>query len=217
MSYIRKVIGDDESLLVLTRPHWIYLIEGLFWFLVFTAAGIVADFYFHLHFGITVVTFDVNLGPLHFDDKRNSFTLIMMSMGLAILWLLFLVYVGTEVGLTNRRIIYKRGFFFIRTEQTELADISAESVTHGWLGWLLKYGRIRLDCRFVDDMWLPAIKEPYTFLKSSHRARLEHPEIEYHKDDFIKNMDRIEKEHKEHQARNLREIIKINFRKAVNR
>ena len=45
MSYITKAIGDQEKLIVLTQPHWIYVATGLFWAIFFIILGNYADLY----------------------------------------------------------------------------------------------------------------------------------------------------------------------------
>src|SRR5688572_16333837 len=37
MSYVHKLINDDEKLVGIARLHWIYVVQGLVWF--FTLAG----------------------------------------------------------------------------------------------------------------------------------------------------------------------------------
>lgn len=194
MGYIRKVITSDEKLLAIFRPHWIYAFEGLLSFAVLTAAGFILDYYLYEYFGQHAIKFKIDLWVVQFDEHHTPIPWAAAFCGFAIFWSLFLAYISAEVGLTNQRIIYKRGLIFIEIDQIDLEDIRAEHVMHGWFGWLLGYGRIRLDCRFVDDVWLPAIRNPYRLVKASHTARMRHPGIDYSQDDLNSNLRLIEQQ-----------------------
>lgn len=218
MDYIRKVITREEKLLAIFRPHWIYIFEGAFWFVFLTVAGLIADYLLYSHYGLNAASFSIDLWFLHFDGSNTPIPWIFSLCGLAVFWPLFLVYISSEVGLTNQRIIFKRGLFFIEIDQVDLEDIRAEHVFHGWLGWALGYGRVRLDCRFIDDVWLPAIRNPYRLIKASHTARMKHPGIDYAPDELHANLARAEQKREAAMMRGkilrFKESIKSGFRKA---
>ncbi len=219
MGYIRKVITRQEKLLSITRPHWIYLLEGLFWFVSLTIIGLLVSQYFYEYIGLHAIKFKVNLWFVQFDQRNTPIPWIFGFTGFAVFWPLLLAYISAEVGLTDQRIIYKHGLIFIEIEQVDLEDIRAEHVSHGLLGWLLGYGKIRLDCRFIDDLWLPAMRDPYRLIKASHTARMKHPEIDYNYDDLNSHLTLIEeRKHKaspQEKMKKLRMNIKIGFKKAA--
>ncbi len=219
MSYIRKVISNEEKLLSIFRPHWIYPFEGLLWFVFLTVIGFALDFYLYQYFGLHAIRFRVDLWLIQFDEKNTPIPWAFMFCGFAVFWPLFLAYISTEIGLTNQRIVHKKGLIFIQIDQVDLDDIRAEHVFHGFLGWLLGYGRIRLDCRFIDDIWLPAIRDPYRLVKASHTARMKHPGIDYDADMLQTNLQQIDKRREEAQARqkiiNFKEAVKRSFRRAA--
>lgn len=219
MSYIRKVITSEEKLLFISRPHWIYPAEGLFWFALLTITGIIVSNYFYDYIGLHAIKFSVDLWILEFDEKNTPIPWAFAFTGLAMFWPLFLAYISAEVGLTNQRIIYKRGLFFIEIEQVDLEDIRAEHVSHGWLGWILGYGRIRLDCRFVDDLWLPAIRDPYRLIKASHTARMKRNDIDYSANDLGTNLERIDRLRKQAslngKIQSIKRRMKKNFKDAA--
>ena len=104
----------------------------------------------------------------------------------------------------------------MQIEQVDLDDIRAEHVYHGWLGWLLGYGRVRLDCRLVDDVWLPAMRDPYRLIKASHMARMRHPEIQYNQEDLASNVERIENQRIENTPQGkIGKVIKVAFGKVT--
>lgn len=218
MSYVRKVVSHQERLLCIFQPHWIYVAEGVFWFFVLTAAGLIVDHFFYSYVGEHRF-FHGHIGGLHFRGRFSEISLIFMTIGIGVFWTYLMVYVSSEIGLTDQRIIHKKGLVFIEVDQVDLEDIRAEQVFHGWFGWLLGYGRIRMNCRFIEDVWLPAIYNPYRLVKASHNARLKHPLIEYGVDEFHANMERIDQTRQEQKNKQalfrLRRVIKARFGKAA--
>ncbi len=193
MGYVHKVIGADEKLILVTRLHWIYPLEGLIFFALITAFGVFVNNIIWSHAGYMLPSFELDL---HFIVIKHSFyMLIPLAFGLTgflIFWVLFSAYISTEIGLTNHRIIHKKGLFLIDVQQIELEDIRGEEINHGWLGWFLGYGKIRFDCRFIDDVYLPATHNPYRLIKAVHTARMRHEKISYNTDDLDSDIERLD-------------------------
>jgi Bacterial PH domain len=180
MSYIRKVIGQNERLMVVTGLHWIYIVGSLFWGGLIAALGFAAEYYLSplAHYESINENYFVKM---HYIDPLYIRPAFITSLtGFAIFLILFTKYLSTEIGLTDRRIIHKRGVIKIDVQQVELEDIRGEHVKHGWLGWLFGYGRIHFDCRFIDDILLPAIRDPYRLVKSVHTARMRSESIPHY-------------------------------------
>ena len=219
MNHIRRAMSRNERLISLSRPHWIYVVEGVIWFWIITVIGLILDHYLYLYFGSHLYKFEIDLWFVVFNEKYTPIPWVFAFTGFAVFWPLFLIYISHEIGLTDQRIIHKKGFLFIEIDQVDLEDIRAEHVQHGLFGWLLGYGRIRLNCRFIEDVVLPAIRKPYNLVKASHTARMKHPSIEYDHDDFQTNVENIETKRREALAKeklkNIKEKIKANFRKAA--
>lgn len=207
LNYISKVISRNEKILSLTRAHWIYALEGVFWLVVLSAVGFIADHYFYRYVGRYAPNFVIDLGYVRFDERHTPLPWFFVGTGVIIFWQFFLVYITHQLAITNERVIHKKGLISVQIEQTDLRDIDAEDVKHGWLGWLLGYGRVRLDCRFVDDMYLPAIARPYRFVKALHVARMKNHDIDYGEDDFERNVQLIKQ--KKQQAMLQSRMIKL--------
>jgi hypothetical protein len=92
-------------------------------------------------------------------------------MGAVLFWLYFLMVVATEIGLTSKRIIYKKGLIFVTVKEGDLEEIKAAEIDHGYLGRIFNYGYLNLDARFVENVSLPAIGQPYRFIKALNDAR----------------------------------------------
>lgn len=192
MSYIHKVINSHEKILVVARPHWIYFVEGLLCLGGLILTGFILDYYVYLFMESRGIVFSVDQGFLQFNQNDLILPWLLGLVGFGIFWPLFLTYISVEISMTDQRIIYKKGLLFIEVDQVDLGDIRAEQVYHGWLGWMLGYGKVHLDCRFVGDVWLPAIAKPYRLVKAIHIARLRHPDIEYDRHDLARHLARIE-------------------------
>jgi hypothetical protein len=216
VSYVRKVVSNQEKLLCVFHASWSYVAEGLFWFITLITAGLIIDHYFYQYVGPNTFL-NIDFWSVHLGFKLSGISIIFAVIGLAILGTLSIVYISSEIGLTDQRVIYKKGLIFIQVDQVDLEDIRAEQVFHGWFGWLLGYGRVRLDCRFIHDIWLPTIHDPYRLVKASHNARLKHPLIEYGQDEFQANLQRIEtqKQRDKNKFKKLQRIVKQRFQKAA--
>ena len=56
-------------------------------------------------------------------------------------------------------------------EEIELDDIRAEQIHHGIWGRLFGCGYLNVDSRFVGDILLPYVTNPYKLLRALHKAR----------------------------------------------
>ncbi|HNQ92483.1 MAG TPA: PH domain-containing protein [Alphaproteobacteria bacterium] len=176
MSFIAKHIsGNDERIVYIARIHWIYVLQGFLWFVLLSIGGIILNF--GLWYGLYQLSSVVRVPFLIPESLSKEYALffMMLTVGVMVLWIHILKFLGTEIALTSHRVIYKVGFFFVTVEELDLAEIKEERVHHGILGALLNYGEIHLDSRFVGDVTLPAIRNPYKLLKYINKVRIGMP------------------------------------------
>lgn len=198
MSYVQKIIAADEKILSITHLHWIYVVEGIFWLLLFLILGRITDHYLWILTGSNEIGFfKLDFWVFHFDERRMPVTWLFGMAGFVIFLPLFLKYVSVEVGLTDKRVIYKKGLILIQVQQVDLIDMRSENVNHGWLGWLLGYGRLHLDCRFIGDLHLPAVVKPYHLVRAIHVARMRHPGFDYEEEDLERDINALEQKRRE--------------------
>lgn len=164
-SFIKNIIGAEERIVLLARLHWIYLMTGLGWLALFTGCGVAIDYFLWHFWGATPPFADVPILGSHV-----SF-LLALPGGAFICLLYVLKLWSTEIALTDMRLIYKTGLIFVEVEEVDLVEIRSEHVHHGLLGRFLGYGQLQLDSRFVGDIHLPAVKQPYRLIKAMHNAR----------------------------------------------
>ncbi len=171
MAYVPNIVGRDEKLIGIARLHWIYIVSATAWFLGLTYIGTLmqgAVERFAIYISQTINSVYVMSMLMKIGDNA---LMAMMAIGGFILLFNVLKVIATEVGLTNRRIIYKSGLIFVKVRETDLEEIRGESLDLGNFGRMLNYGAINLDCRFIGDVKLPYIGRAETFLKALHAQR----------------------------------------------
>lgn len=171
MPFARRIIGPDERLVMVCRLHWIYVAQGVCWLALLGAGGFYADARLWDAFGYAIPDYSRDLFGVPVTFWTSPLKWMFTAAGLVFFITYFLKYIASEIALTSKRIIYKHGWLFVELEEIDLDEIKGERVHHGFFGWLLGYGTVFLDCRFIGDTLLPAVRRPYRFLKGVHSAR----------------------------------------------
>ncbi len=169
--FLDRVIGDEETVLGRAYLHWIYVLTGLMWGIGMSASGYFADSLLWTYFGAHIPNHRQEIFGLPFGSQYPWLAWMMTFLGTMIATLHIIKYYATEIALTDQRIIYKTGWLFVNVEEIDLAEVRAEHVHHGLLGRFLHYGELHLDSRFVGDIYLPAMRDPYKLLRKIHKAR----------------------------------------------
>lgn len=145
--FIRRTLLPDEKLIKDARFHWFYTFSAFFIFAFCLAIG----------FGVQYLMWRF-LGQW---DMRPVYA------GVAIgLWMFFWTMMKkwtTEIILTDKRLLYKRGFFQVDVAEVDIEQLASDYVQQSLLGRLLDYGAIRIRCVEASDVWLPPIANPYEF------------------------------------------------------
>lgn len=171
MSYIHKLINDDEKLVGIARLHWIYIVQGLMWFFALAGSGFLMSWLMNRGMAAMMRMTDEPFVPAPMLSLSNGVTLFMLVTG-AIIFLLYVVKViATSIAITDRRVIHKHGLIFVHAHHIDLEEIRGENLDLGYLGRILGYGYVMLDCRFIGDIKLPAIENPEVFLRALHDRR----------------------------------------------
>lgn len=159
MAFIHKLIGPDEKLIGIARLHWIYAARGLTWLIGLMGIGVIAKMQLAGILGGGLV-------PI-----GNAIFWIGVVLGLIFFAFYTIMMLTAELGLTTKRCIYKRGWVFVDVREVDLEEIKSSSVDNGLLGRFLNYGYIHMDARFIEDVGLPAIADPYRFTKAMNDVR----------------------------------------------
>lgn len=172
MSYVRKLLSPDERLIGIARLHWIYVLKGIFWFVVLAGAGWlfnVAVTRAMMSIGEAVDNYDL---PFMLSSVGTSVMLFLMVGGFFVFFLCVLDVLTSEIGLSEARVMHKRGWIFVKVHQIDIEEIRGENLNLGYFGKFLGYGYVRMDCRFIGDVMLPAIEKPERFMRALHDARI---------------------------------------------
>ena len=78
---------------------------------------------------------------------------------------------ATEIAVTNRRIIYKRGRLSRKTEEINLRRMEEINLQQGIPGRIPGYGKIRINGTGGNAILLPAIASPMRFKQELQEAR----------------------------------------------
>ena len=172
MSFIAKhITHHDERLLYITRLNWIIVIIGFFWLAVFASLGAYINWLILYKFDLLPSATLPSLQPPYSTLLDLTAGLLPTLLGLIIFLVYLFKFMGTEIALTNKRLITKTGFLFSQSSEVEITEISEATVDNGWLGVLLGYGTIHFDCRFVGDFSIQAINNPYRIIRQIHKLR----------------------------------------------
>ena len=129
MSYIRSILQPNEQILIVGKLHWIVYIQSI----LFLCAGII------------LVALQYNL-PIEYVPLYLVYTtLAVFGVGALITFLRawFIRWI-TEFAVTDRRVIYKRGFISRHTVEMNMDKIESVDVDQSLLGRMLNYGTIHV-------------------------------------------------------------------------
>lgn len=124
MSYVDKVLQPNETVVYRTSLSWAMYIPGL----VVVAAGLVVLVIAATTFGGSIWAYGVAIAVL--------------AIGLYLLAAEWFERWTTEIAITNRRIILKRGFIRRDTIEMSVEKVESVDVQQSLFGRLLDYGDI---------------------------------------------------------------------------
>jgi hypothetical protein len=127
VSYVNSVLQAGELVIQVARFHWIIYLRPL----VFGVVCAVLLYLAARERGGTATVFDVAGG---------------ISGLFSIAWFIRAWFRGwtTELAITNRRVIYKRGFIWRQTTEMNMSKVETVVVEQTLLGRLLNYGTVHI-------------------------------------------------------------------------
>lgn len=172
MSFIAKhITHHDERLMYLTRLHSILILRGFIWMVLLVGLGIYINWLILFKFAM-LPSAGVPFIPAPYSELIDIIAGLFPALVGVMVFFIYLFKVwGTEVALTNKRMIYKTGLFFIQSNEVDVAEISEASVYNGWLGVPIGYGTLHLDCRFVGDITIQNLRNPYGMVRQLNKMR----------------------------------------------
>lgn len=176
MHYIQQSLGDDEELVHVAQFHWMYNVQAVFniVFSVGLSAGLIVfaikvePFVFGTR-GFAQMGLLEQIQSLHPGIKILAFLVILM--GVLKFVHMMIVRATTEIAITNKRLVYKRGLVARYVGEMNIDRIEGVNVLQGVLGRIFGYGRVMVRGMGVGEVVLPPIAEPIKFRKAIERAR----------------------------------------------
>ncbi len=171
MAYVHKIIGSDEKLIGIGRLHWIYIVKGVIAFALCVFFAWALETLIFQGLSLLAQTLGSTTAPMPLLILNSYLMPIMMAIGVIIFMFYLMLVLTTEIALTTRRVMHKKGFLFVNVKEVDLVEIKGETLDLGYFGRILGYGYLLLDCRFLGDIRFPALEKPERFLKALHKAR----------------------------------------------
>lgn len=139
MSYIENSLGSDETVVAIFSLHWTVWI----WTCLFALPALI---------GWLLVA----IAPIE-DSQSAAFFLGLYSL----LPLYMVVQIlTTELGLSTRRIITKKGWVSRSTNEMRLSKVETVEVSQGFLGRILGYGSVKVTGTGSGAVRFPGVEDP---------------------------------------------------------
>jgi uncharacterized membrane protein YdbT with pleckstrin-like domain len=152
MSYVDRVLQPGEILRYRGTVHWVTYLPAMALFLIAAAGAVFAG-----------------TDP---RDRVAGLALAGLGLGLGILSFLpaWFRRATTEIAVTDRRVIFKRGFIARRSFEMHMDKVESVDVIQGVLGRILDYGDVIIHGTGADQEPLRRVQSPLT-LRNAITAR----------------------------------------------
>lgn len=152
MSYIQENLLANETILEQAEMHWSMYISAAF----LTMCSIP----------VYVVMLAL-IPPTEHDVGRLIDSVIMFLLAIGGLWLQpYLIQKTTELAVTNRRIILKKGIISRKTVELNLDKVESLTVDQGILGRMFNCGTLVINGTGGVKAEIKSIDDPLTFRKA---------------------------------------------------
>jgi uncharacterized membrane protein YdbT with pleckstrin-like domain len=126
MSYVQQVLQPGEEVRYQASIHWITYLHGAVWLVAAAFVSLIVPVSWRDSLIMTVIRIILLGGGAYF---------------LARAWFDWWI---TEIAVTNRRVIYKRGFISRTTAEMHMDKIASVKVDQSILGRILDYGKVAI-------------------------------------------------------------------------
>ncbi len=126
MSYIKKTLTAGEVLIVSKKLHWLFWMAPWPLFLIVFCIG---SSVFLLIFLFT-------------EASKLDFVFSWLIFGPSFIGLLyyFIKYISIENVVTNKRVVFKRGFIYVDTDELRMERLENIQIKQSLLGRIFRYG-----------------------------------------------------------------------------
>lgn len=156
MGYVEKTLSEGEKVVCSGRFHWFYTFGAVVRCLV---AGAVVGFAVNVVGGWAWASGEAPSG--YFWGAAAALLVFLLTM--VEKW-------TTEIAITNRRLVYKRGWIARSTEEIRLSRIEEVNISQSVAGRIFGYGKVLCKGVGVGDVDLPSIAAPLDFRRALQNA-----------------------------------------------
>ena len=142
MSYVQQVLQPGEVVRYQASIHWITYLHGVLWLLAALVFWIVLPESWRHGFIISAVM------------------IVLVVAGLLLLARAWFEWWITEIAVTDRRVIYKRGLISRTTAEMHMDKIESVKIDQSILGRILDYGKVTVLGTGTGTESLGQIDEP---------------------------------------------------------
>lgn len=150
MGYIEQSIGPTETLIYKARFHWLY----------YAAAWV----------SLALLAIAIGWIVIYAVAWTEIALLGACALGLLLLLRSMIPIWTTEIGVTNHRLIVKRGWLSRSTDELQLNAIEKVNFKQGFLGRLFDFGHVDVHGTGLDHLHIPAVADPVSLLKAIEEA-----------------------------------------------
>ena len=143
MSYIRNSLGANETVHYIAHFHWIH---------------------YALAYGALIVS--VILGVLSYNPQYPVIVIVPPVIGVLIFLAIMIPLWSTEIGVTNQRVIYKKGLVSRQTSELQLRSVEEVKLHQDVLGRIFGYGKLEIHGTGEEQIYLPALGNPLELRKA---------------------------------------------------
>lgn len=176
MDYIRQSLAEDEVLVHVAHFHWFYTVSA------------IMNILFGVLLAIIVLVVAVKIEPMIFKSLEYDglslldrvraihpgvkiLSLFILIMGMFRYAQMMIVKATTEIAITNKRLVYKRGLVARYVGEINIDRIEGVNVLQGILGRIFNFGRIMVRGMGIGEIVLPSIADPLKFRRAIEKAR----------------------------------------------
>jgi len=140
MTFIKgKNLIEGEELLYTPYLHWMFIVKHTVLFLLLIPVLLIVR-----AFLLSFIPVDLVYLRLMLDENIIYLILgVVIIASLILVWRIFL-YMSVEYGVTNKRLMMKKGIFRIFTSEITMDRIESIYCVQGLLGMIFNYGTIRI-------------------------------------------------------------------------
>ncbi len=170
MTYIEESLSPGEKILKITNYHWMYLVSGIFGAVLFLAMALLILFLavvYHYYDIVRLPPWNIPQAAheLAFADYTRAFwhtnpiarvaAFILIFMGFMQVGGLMLVRTATEIAVTNRRVVLKRGLVSRKVEEMRVDFIEGADVNQTVMGRIFGYGQVKCYGTGTENIFFP--------------------------------------------------------------